>query len=98
MRKIHRVSWKTTCLPREKGGIGIKNIRNINLALLNKWRWRILQGFDCLWYDLLKARYGDISMKIFSEGSCGKVPSSCSFWWKDILKIGSFPYKDPMGE
>ncbi|XP_058742108.1 uncharacterized protein LOC131614555 [Vicia villosa] len=34
------------------------------MALLNKWRWRIIQGGRCLWYEVLKARYGDLSMHV----------------------------------
>ncbi|XP_058750092.1 uncharacterized protein LOC131623084 [Vicia villosa] len=68
-KKIHWVSWKKVCLSFEKGGLGIKNILDFNLALLNKWRWRILQGNDNLWFDLLRARYGDISTKVFVVAS-----------------------------
>ncbi|XP_058734070.1 uncharacterized protein LOC131605773 [Vicia villosa] len=36
-RKIHWVSWKNVCLPFIKGGLGIKDVGDFNLALLNKW-------------------------------------------------------------
>ena len=34
--KIAWVRWETVCLPKEKGGLGIKDINNFNLALLRK--------------------------------------------------------------
>ncbi|XP_058768573.1 uncharacterized protein LOC131642320 [Vicia villosa] len=58
--------------------------------------WRVLQGFDNLWYDLLKARYRDISRKMYNGGVSGRVSISQSSWWKDILKIGSFSLRDPI--
>lgn len=38
-KKIMWVKWDTVCLPKEKGGLGIRDIKNFNLALLGKWRW-----------------------------------------------------------
>ena len=32
--KIAWVSWKSICLPKEEGGLGIKDINQFNLALL----------------------------------------------------------------
>ncbi|XP_058760910.1 uncharacterized protein LOC131634280 [Vicia villosa] len=67
-RRIHWVSWKNVCLPIECGGLGLKNISDFNMSLLNKWRWRILKGEDSLWFNLLKARYRDIAMNSFCGG------------------------------
>ena len=48
----------------DKGGLGLKFLPDFNLALLNKWRWQILQGGDSLWFVMLKARHGDVSLKV----------------------------------
>jgi len=37
--KIASVKWDKVCLPKEDGGLGVKNIRIFNTALLAKWRW-----------------------------------------------------------
>ncbi|XP_058752492.1 uncharacterized mitochondrial protein AtMg00310-like [Vicia villosa] len=97
-RRISWVSWKNVCLPVDKGGLGIKNISDFNLALLNKWRWRILRGEDVLWLNLLKAKYGDLNMKILCGGtfpssslssfSSFSSPSFGSVWWRDLVSIG----------
>ena len=42
-RRIAWVKWKTVCLPKEKGGLGIKDLRKFNAALLGKWRWDLFQ-------------------------------------------------------
>ncbi|XP_058733672.1 uncharacterized protein LOC131605316 [Vicia villosa] len=87
-RKVHWVNWKTICLPVEKGGLGIRRIKDFNIALLNKWRWRIFSGSEALWYKVLKARYGDINVKAASCVSSINGKDSHSKWWADILSLG----------
>ena len=36
------VSWKQVCLPKNKGGLGVKDLELFNISLLNKWKWRCL--------------------------------------------------------
>ncbi|GAU42449.1 hypothetical protein TSUD_247910 [Trifolium subterraneum] len=43
-RKIAWVSWENICGPKNRGGLGIRDIRAVNLALLGKWRWRVITG------------------------------------------------------
>lgn len=40
-RKINWVQWDKVCRKKEVGGLGIKNLKAFNLALLGKWEWRI---------------------------------------------------------
>jgi hypothetical protein len=35
--KFHLVKWAHICSPRQEGGLGIRNLRTFNLALLGKW-------------------------------------------------------------
>lgn len=35
-RSIHWASWETICLPRNKGGLGVRRMKEFNLALLCK--------------------------------------------------------------
>ena len=47
--KFHLVNWSTVCTPLSLGGLGIKNLRTFNVALLGKWLWRFRQERDALW-------------------------------------------------
>jgi hypothetical protein len=38
--KYHLVSWDKVCSSISKGGLGIRNLRAFNHALLRKWLWR----------------------------------------------------------
>lgn len=95
-RHISWIKWRDVTLPLNKEGLGIKNLELFNLALLNKWRWRILQGKISLWLNMLKSHYGDISLKAFGADGQLKVSSLCSWWWKDILKIHSTSTFSPL--
>jgi len=38
--------------------LGVRRIREFNVALLGKWCWRLLEDRDSLWFRVLSARYG----------------------------------------
>ena len=39
-RRPHTVKWETVCLNRDKGGLVVQRLSNLNRALLGKWIWR----------------------------------------------------------
>jgi hypothetical protein len=43
-RKIAWVSWGKVCKSKRDGGLGVRDLRAVNLALLGKWRWRLISG------------------------------------------------------
>ena len=57
-KKIHWVDWNTVCRSKEVGGLGVRRIREFNLALLGRWCWRLLVDSSSLWFRVLAARYG----------------------------------------
>ncbi|KAK1696201.1 hypothetical protein QYE76_012898 [Lolium multiflorum] len=56
-RKYHMVDWATVCKPKELGGLGILNTKLMNIALMLKWIWKLYQGAEGLWVDLLQAKF-----------------------------------------
>lgn len=38
--KFHWVAWNRVTLPKDKGGLGISNLKDVNNSLLAKWGWR----------------------------------------------------------
>lgn len=73
-KKICWVSWSRICRPKSEGGLGVRNLDSFNVALLSKWRWRMLHEHDQLWCKVLLSKYGD------------GMSSKASPWWKDLLK------------
>ena len=55
--KIAWVKWETVCLPKEDGGLGVKDINSFNLSLLGKWKWNLFQSQGELWARVLELKY-----------------------------------------
>ncbi|XP_058764573.1 uncharacterized mitochondrial protein AtMg00310-like [Vicia villosa] len=83
-RAIHWASWKTVCKTKEQGGLGVKDIEVMNMALLNKWKWRILKESDKPWVNILNSRYDNIKVKVL-EGDAFVLSSRYSIWWRDLI-------------
>ncbi|KAL0009468.1 hypothetical protein SO802_010970 [Lithocarpus litseifolius] len=88
-RKIHRKSWDKLSTSKKEGGMGFRDLRAFNLAMLAKQGWRMIQGNDSLLHKCFKARYFPRSSFIDAKESPG-----CSHIWRSlvaalpILKVG----------
>jgi hypothetical protein len=80
-RKYHLVRWPKICKSKKKGGLGIKDIRIMNLSLLCKWWWK-LEMESGLWQDIMNYKYLRRD-NIFSV----KHKQTDSPIWADLLKI-----------
>lgn len=56
-RGLHWVAWDKICVPLEEGGLGFRDFRDFNLALLAKQVWRLLVYPTSLLARVLKGRY-----------------------------------------
>ena len=56
--KLHLVDWDTVYSPISKSGLGIRNVRKFNQALLGKWLWRYAHEEEAWWRSVLVAKYG----------------------------------------
>ncbi|XP_038717940.1 uncharacterized protein LOC120011012 [Tripterygium wilfordii] len=79
-RKLAWVGWKTICNHQSDGGLGLRDMKAFNLALLAKQGWRIIQDPGSLCSRLLKARY--FPHTSFLAASRGHSPS---FVWSSML-------------
>lgn len=80
--KIPWVRWDIVCLPKSKGGLGIKDLIKFNEALLAKWGWELANNQNQLWATILLCRYGGWR-DLISHRNC----SLDSPWWKDLKVI-----------
>lgn len=74
------------CCPKEYGGLGVRDVSLSNLSLLAKWKWRLLQGENALWREVLVESYGHKVGEIL-EGGVSRWPSNASRWWKDLVSL-----------
>lgn len=83
-RKIHMVAWSKLLQDKSCGGLGIRNIRLLNEALIMKWWWRFGTEKDALWRKVINSNYK-------FEGS-GWIPNmeinrKVSRIWRDIMLV-----------
>jgi len=69
------------CKPREEGGLRLRNIQNFNIALLAKWKWRLIAEEKGRWKEMVVSKYG--------QGSeVSRIPVKLqSWWWRDLVKV-----------
>ena len=79
-KHISWVSWANVCKPKEEGGLGVKDIRMFNCALLAKWKWRLLSEEKGIWKEILVSKY------CLGEDRGQESSKSHSWWWRDIFR------------
>lgn len=84
--KIPWVSWSDICKPKNKGGLGIKDLGYFNKALVGKWIWRILDEENRFWVRVLKSSYGSLeeNRELVLNG---RGASNSSRWWSDLCRL-----------
>ena len=76
------VAWETVQKPKDKGGLGVINLRLHNDALLMKHLHKFYNHADIPWIQLIWFKYYQ-----------DKVPHASrevgSFWWKDVMRLNN---------
>ena len=52
-KKYHLVKWDRVCANRKNGGLGIKDLRVMNICLMCKWWWK-LEYENGIWQEIVK--------------------------------------------
>ncbi|GKV32323.1 hypothetical protein SLEP1_g40939 [Rubroshorea leprosula] len=84
-RKTSWVCWDTVCKSKMEDGLGVKELRSFNLALLGKWWSRLASGNDGLLYRIIEGKYGSMDghwLEWVQENS-----HKGSSWWRNICKL-----------
>ncbi|GAU48580.1 hypothetical protein TSUD_369510 [Trifolium subterraneum] len=87
VKKLCWVSWVNFCLPKDKGGLGVKDLELFNQSLLCKWKWRLLVDTGAVWYGLLRFRYENQFDNLLSRGGLSPKATD-SIWWRDMVRVG----------
>ncbi|XP_026385158.1 uncharacterized protein LOC113280792 [Papaver somniferum] len=55
-KKINWIAWKRACIPKKAGGLGIRNLKQTNIALIAKWTWRFSTEKTQLWRKITQSK------------------------------------------
>lgn len=84
-RYMSFISWKKVCESIENGGLGIRDVKSFNQALILKMVWQLASNSDKLWVQIFKAKY-------FSKGGFWAVKGKrdASPLWRAIQDLKHF--------
>jgi hypothetical protein len=76
------VAWDKIALPKELGGLGLRDMVCMNSALLMKHLFNLAANRDILWVQLVKAKY-------FPRGNIwqSKRMHNCTNFWRAIMSL-----------
>ena len=82
-KKPHLVKWEVVCFDERKGGLGVRNLSNLNRALLGNWSWCFAEEKGTLWKQVISRTYG-----VEERGWCTReVREGYGVgFWKEIRK------------
>ncbi|GJS65193.1 putative RNA-directed DNA polymerase, eukaryota, reverse transcriptase zinc-binding domain protein [Tanacetum coccineum] len=79
-KKMSWIKWENILASHDKGVLGIGSLKAFNLALLQKWRWRLVTISDSLWARVVKVIHGvDTGMELKGYNSSGNGPLSTRY-------------------
>ncbi|GKV07784.1 hypothetical protein SLEP1_g19505 [Rubroshorea leprosula] len=84
-KRINWVNWKKVCMPKECGGLGVRDLEHFNLSLMGKWWGRLAAKEDGLWRKVIASKYGEGGRHWMDWVRNGV--GACSCWWRDVRRI-----------
>lgn len=75
------MNWKEVCQPQDQGGLGVVDLKVMNICLLSTWLWK-LENEEGLWQELIRNKY--LSNVTLSQ--CKLKPIHSHFWY-GLIKI-----------
>ena len=80
LKSVSLVAWELVCRPKNKGGLGVLQLKIQNQGLLLKQLHKFYNHWDLPWVDPIWNTYYTTKIPHATD-ACG------SSWWKDITKL-----------
>jgi hypothetical protein len=79
--KYHLANWELVSMRKEYGGLGLPNLRDLNISLLASWLKRYKADNDKLWKELIDFKYETAKPNIFQPKTVGASSFFKGFMW-----------------
>ena len=77
--KYHLAHWQLVAQKKELGGLGIPDLRNLNLSLLSSWIFRYGLNKNAIW-----TKISDFKYKTDQPNICSPLGNQLSPFWKGV--------------
>ncbi|GJW27969.1 RNA-directed DNA polymerase, eukaryota, reverse transcriptase zinc-binding domain protein [Tanacetum coccineum] len=97
-KKLAWIKWTNVLSSFEKWDLNIGSLKAFNLALLQKWRWRMYSFPNALWVKIIKALHGQEggfdNHGCKFNGTWARIVGSSNYLHsKDIIPLNSFRFQ-----
>eukprot|EP01018_Ginkgo_biloba_P002840 Gb_14740 [translate_table: standard] len=83
-RKIPLVAWDKVCTLKRVGGLGLRDLKTMNKALLGKLGWFVVKESSSIWVKILRAKY---LRNLLDLMGVSPLPRGSEFW-NSLVKCG----------
>ncbi|XP_056842907.1 uncharacterized protein LOC130495523 [Raphanus sativus] len=87
---LHWKSWDKVCLHKDDGGLGFRDLTDVNTAMLAKQLWRFIEKPNSLFSRVFKGRYFRNTSPLEPARSY-----SSSYGWRSIISARSLEIMEP---
>jgi hypothetical protein len=95
-KKLNLANWDLVYMPKKQGGLGIPNLRDVNICILASWLKRYANGDGKLWKTLLDKKYKTANPNIFSYSTLHSFVFWKGFMWE--VNASKFGYRWKIGD
>eukprot|EP01018_Ginkgo_biloba_P028128 Gb_09466 [translate_table: standard] len=90
-KRLPLMAWDKVCLGKKAGGIGLRNLKDMNKALIGKLGWKLVTMESSVWTRILRAKYLGSPREFLSQNP---LPQGSVFWnnlqmCRDLLSKGT---------
>lgn len=78
--KYHLAHWQLVAQKKDMGGLGIPDMRNLNLSLLSSWIFRYGLHSDAIWVKIVDHKYNTSNPNVLCSDN-----TTISPFWKGVM-------------
>nr|KYP65494.1 Putative ribonuclease H protein At1g65750 family [Cajanus cajan] len=96
-RKIHTISWDKICRPKERDGLGLRSLREVNNSFMMKNCWSLITEPNKLWVKVIRSKYkcqDGVIPRVEKKAKMSNLWQGICLNWKHVMMHVKWRVKD----